>query len=365
MLSEQPCREPIQFHGVWVGPLRRTMRLALLSVIYSHPPGCAELNLWTIDDQTRDSATEALRPYLPKEQFHIRTVDTVSLLRDIQTTYPEMKPLLEEKRELFSDLRRDYGGLRLPAYSDTVRWLLLAAYGGVYIDADVLLMRSFRPLLSRDFWYRWGALTTCNTAVLHMEKGSRNTYKFLTDALRSSSAFRDLMHRLHPHAVHDMNLNLNGTVEQLPTIYFDPSWTLSELRSPALRWTVATYGMAHFKRFFRGQIVIKSPDEFSPGSFAHHWHNQWESNLVEGSVPLFFERYFFDLATKRELVLVHHDLTLFGGGGVSSADEVSESGGWGFRVNWILLKKGVFYCHQVLLFRHGWDETERNKVVRL
>jgi hypothetical protein len=42
-------------------------------------------------------------------------------------------------------------GTHLPAYSDALRFLLLTAYGGGNIDADVLLMRSFQPLYSRDF----------------------------------------------------------------------------------------------------------------------------------------------------------------------------------------------------------------------
>jgi len=151
-LSEQPCKEPIQFHVVWVRSIPRTARLGFLSVIYSHPPGCAELNLWTTDDETGQRANQTLSPYIPEEQLHIRTINEMSLVRDIQATFPEMKPLLEEKKALFSNLL-EYGGVKLPAYSDALRFLLLAAYGGVYVDADVLVMRSFRPLLSRDFWY--------------------------------------------------------------------------------------------------------------------------------------------------------------------------------------------------------------------
>lgn len=42
------------------------------------------------------------------------------------------------------------------ASSDYVRFVLLFLYGGLYIDADVLLLRDMRPFMgSMEWFYRW------------------------------------------------------------------------------------------------------------------------------------------------------------------------------------------------------------------
>ena len=38
-----------------------------------------------------------------------------------------------------------------------MRLVLLHNYGGVYFDADVLLLRDFAPILGQQFLYKWAA----------------------------------------------------------------------------------------------------------------------------------------------------------------------------------------------------------------
>lgn len=61
--------------------------------------------------------------------------------------------------QLSTTIYRLYAGPRsgdVVASSDYVRFILLFLYGGLYIDADVLLMRDMRPFMADLEWfYRW------------------------------------------------------------------------------------------------------------------------------------------------------------------------------------------------------------------
>jgi hypothetical protein len=222
-------------------------------------------------------------------------------MMDIRETFPSLGPLLEEREDIFSSLDQpDMDSL--PAYSDAIRFFLLAAYGGVYVDADVLIMRSFQPLLSRDFWYRWSIEPYCNTAVLHMKKGSPNAYKFLAHVLAQESSMDEITYLFHPARVSDINILIQGTMEMLPSAYFDPSWAMSDLYSPALQWSALTYGMGDYTSFFEDPRpfvkTIQSPQEFFFVSFAYHWHNQWTSEFQEHSIAAVFARHYEAMAAE-------------------------------------------------------------------
>ena len=303
LLLEQPCHNSTPFHTVWVGQVHRTVRLSLMSVVYSHPPGCVKMNLWTVDDQSRAAAHKTLLPYFPSGSLHVRVLHGTTLAMTIREIFPSLGPVLDEKESIFSDLNEP-GDQNLAAYSDAIRFLVLAAYGGVYMDADVLVMRSFQPLLSRDFWYRWSTQSFCNTAVLHMKKGSLNLFNLLQRTLRESSSVTQLGNLLSPVNVHARHDAINGGVEMLPSAYFDPTWVMYDVASPAITWTSSKYGMTSFPMFFQNPAAhvksIQRPEEFVTGCFAYHWHNQWESEFEELSVAAVFERYFESIATERK-----------------------------------------------------------------
>ena len=66
---------------------------------------------------------------------------------------------------------RAAGGLSTALLSDHVRLFILWRYGGVWLDADTVLLRDFAPLLEaihwRPFAYRWAQMPFINNAVLH------------------------------------------------------------------------------------------------------------------------------------------------------------------------------------------------------
>ncbi len=76
--------------------------------------------------------------------------------------------------------------------------LFLGAYGGVYLDCDMLLLRPLTPLLSRDFFYRWSFKPYCNTAAMHWALGSENAATILRAALDSTAVHRHNCGCSHP-----------------------------------------------------------------------------------------------------------------------------------------------------------------------
>jgi len=54
---------------------------------------------------------------------------------------------------------------------DLMRLLVLHKFGGVYFDADTLLLRDFTPLLNQQFDYYWGSdfrgVNNMNGAIMH------------------------------------------------------------------------------------------------------------------------------------------------------------------------------------------------------
>ena len=65
--------------------------------------------------------------------------------------------------------------------SDLFRLVILHNYGGVYFDADVLLLRDLAPIMAREWLYQWGSSCNfSNGAVANMHKKSELSKRLLT-----------------------------------------------------------------------------------------------------------------------------------------------------------------------------------------
>ena len=109
--------------------------------------------------------------------------------------------------------------------SDTARWLLLHRYGGIYLDADTLLLRDWEELWGYRgaFAYRWSRLPDYNTAILKMNKGSALGTFLLRTALRNGMD-------LHPMTIwrYIEDAGLEWLLYRLPDALFDPAWLNTE-----------------------------------------------------------------------------------------------------------------------------------------
>ena len=109
--------------------------------------------------------------------------------------------------------------------SDMARFVLCHRFGGIYLDADTILLRDWEELWGwrGAFAYRWSRLEKYNTAVLRMHKNSAlGTFLFRT-ALKNGLDF-------HPMSIskYTKDAYLEGLLLRLPDALFDSAWLNTE-----------------------------------------------------------------------------------------------------------------------------------------
>lgn len=109
--------------------------------------------------------------------------------------------------------------------SDMARFVLCHRFGGIYLDADTILLRDWEEIWGWKgaFAYRWSRLEKYNTAVLRMNKGSAlGTFLFRT-ALKNGLDF-------HPMTVsrYTADAHVEGLLLRLPDALFDSAWLNTE-----------------------------------------------------------------------------------------------------------------------------------------
>ncbi|KAJ4486009.1 hypothetical protein J3R30DRAFT_3282274 [Lentinula aciculospora] len=159
--------------------------------------------------------------------------------------------------------------------SDMARFVLCHRFGGIYLDADTILLRDWEELWGwrGAFAYRWSRLPRYNTAVLHMNKGSAlGTFLFRT-ALKNNLDF-------HPMTIsrYLKDAYLDGLLLQLPDALFDSAWLNTE------NYQRDQPPQPFFKAFedlFDTPVVSGAApsalgfDGFFKGAFSYHYHNFW------------------------------------------------------------------------------------------
>ncbi|KAF8169519.1 glycosyltransferase family 32 protein [Pholiota molesta] len=159
--------------------------------------------------------------------------------------------------------------------SDMARFVLCHRFGGIYLDADTILLRDWEELWGWKgaFAYRWSRLENYNTAVLRMNKGSAlGTFLFRT-ALKNGLDF-------HPMTVsrYTKDAHIEGLLLRLPDALFDAAWLNTENyqrdRPPQPYFT-------EFGDFFNTPTVNSAAPHalgfhgFFRGSYSYHFHNFW------------------------------------------------------------------------------------------
>jgi hypothetical protein len=137
-------------------------------------------------------------------------------------------------------------------------------------------------------------------AVFHLQFQSPNIRLLLQTALQHDPIHADLF---HPHALYHHLVQQNGTVELLPSAYFEPFWVAYDIYPMAQLIPRQRYGLDRFDPFFdpipvtnKNSMMISPPlpphQYFFPGAFAFHWHNQWTKSIMEHSITESFMQYF-------------------------------------------------------------------------
>lgn len=109
--------------------------------------------------------------------------------------------------------------------SDMARFVLCHRFGGIYLDADTILLRDWEELWGWKgaFAYRWSRLKKYNTAVLRMNKNSALGSFLFRTALKNGLDF-------HPMTVsrYTKDAHIEGLLLRLPDALFDSAWLNTE-----------------------------------------------------------------------------------------------------------------------------------------
>lgn len=159
--------------------------------------------------------------------------------------------------------------------SDMARFILCHRFGGIYLDADTIVLRDWEELWGwrGAFAYRWSRLKRYNTAVLHLNKGSALGQFIFRTALKNDLDF-------HPMTIsrYMEDAYLEGLLLRLPDALFDSAWLNTEYyqrdRPPQPYFT-------DFADFFETPVISSAApqafgfDGFFKGAFSYHFHNFW------------------------------------------------------------------------------------------
>jgi hypothetical protein len=244
------------YHCYWEGDLLEHHALSLRSLLLTQR-GSHEVWVW------RRPGTEA------------QDAGFLDRLHDPRVRRQEYVPaelcrgtVLEDRPELLS-------GLPPALASDAFRTLVLAQHGGVYFDLDILFLKDMRPLTAVDFFYGWSDQPFGNSAVAHFRPGSPDIERLLERGARLASFHPARLYRYEKLAP------LLDDTYVFPTFAFDPAWMAHD------RSTTINDYCNRLEDFFASTRPI-ALDDFFPGSYGYHWHNQWnrplDPNVMAGRI---------------------------------------------------------------------------------
>ncbi|GFZ03082.1 alpha 1,4-glycosyltransferase family protein [Actinidia rufa] len=168
----------VRFFMTWISSIdsfRDRELLAVESLFRSHPHGCLIIVSNSMDSSR---GVEILRPFLDKG-FHVNSIS------------PDFDYLLKHTvaESWFNRLRKgdvDPGEVSLGQnLSNLLRLALLYKFGGVYIDTDVILLKSLSKLRNvigaQTIDLETGNWSRLNNAVMVFDKGHPLLYKFIEE----------------------------------------------------------------------------------------------------------------------------------------------------------------------------------------
>jgi hypothetical protein len=242
--------EPVTFHMYWrqrragfwrkVRPFGRKQALVVKAFLASQDLSRCSLVLWSDEDL---SNAASLRQFAGNLTFRIyRPADEVrgTPLADRPELYRQ------EDRRVWRD-------------GDLFRILALHNYGGVYVDMDMVLLRSLGALLGQEFIYQWEDCDgVYNGALMHLWKGSDFARELIAGVMAIPPGEfnwgKDNLRRA---------VDLGRGVTVFPSPFFDTEWQADP----------------KFKPF----VNTPNSANFYDGAFAWHWHNRWDAPIQNGS----------------------------------------------------------------------------------
>jgi hypothetical protein len=249
------------FHCFWSGTLTWHHELSLKSLLLTQSE---PLEIWLWAPPETIAANEAFLDAMRGPSFRVQACVPDELMRGTP---------LEGHDELFAGKDAQFAGNSIEAaVSDAVRTLVMLRHGGIYFDLDMLFLADLRRLTGVEFIYPWSNQPFGNSALMHFRQASRNLSALAGHAAEVNSC--------HPRMMYWFDA-IDPLVEELmvwPEFLFDPAWIAHDTRTPINDHCLS------FKHFFRREAPPMSLATFYPGSYAYHWHNGWNCELIDASI---------------------------------------------------------------------------------
>ena len=242
--------EPVTFHMFWrerrgrFWPKRRRFgrrqALSVKAFLATQDLSKCSLVLWSDEDLSQN---EWLRPF--------RVYITLRIYEpEVEVRGTSLEPHWKIYRQRDARVYRD---------SDLFRILALHNYGGVYVDMDMVLLRSLGVFLDQEFVYQWDRYDgLCCNALMALRAGS----EFARELIRG-------VIEIPPGKYNWGRENLRRAIDRgrpiavFPSPFFDTEWQANEHFEPFRKTAAAT--------------------NFFEGAFSWHWHNRWDEPIETGS----------------------------------------------------------------------------------
>jgi len=181
---------------------------------------------------------------------------------------------ISNKAWIINYYERNHGDRRYK--TDMFRWIILSIYGGMYTDADTLMLRDVRDIEINNWSSKWGTDEYAECCILKLEKESDAYEQMFRNDPTNPQCFLNIKNNL-PEAFNWKYDNLRIT--SLPGVFFDIVWTLDTLGLKDLPFLTFN----HFDHFFQKTDKEVTLDNFFKGCFAYHWHNNWDAPELKDS----------------------------------------------------------------------------------
>ncbi|KAF8923975.1 hypothetical protein BGZ58_002317, partial [Dissophora ornata] len=189
---------PMDFHIFWRGPITDKLSLSSYSLLFTQPLDRARLHLWIDSTDLPDglpenyTQSEFAAPLVSEPLNRFITIHPWDQAAELAYAYGNQQT--EEEDPLAKGLKSSKH-VEPVAFSDEARFLILNRYGGIYLDADVLLLKDMSPFYDAgvEFAYEWSVTEMYNTAVLRLFPGSSVARRIL-DGARAREADDLKMH---------------------------------------------------------------------------------------------------------------------------------------------------------------------------
>lgn len=244
------------FHTYWYGEISAKQLLSIKSFLTTQDLTKYSLWLWLDIEGGYKTYTKNkfLKPVIPF--IKVMPYDPEHLIRN--TPLKHRSDLVNTKR-------------LLSARANYFRLLVLYKYGGAYFDLDMLFLRNMSGLINSypdDFCYQFSNFQYANNAFLKIRQESPALLQLfeIVDKWNSGHSWHIFLFK---HKQIDLLV--------LPCVFFDPLWLHNDGVDKATQVPFDSFSdfFEPVKRTNEKPFEETLINNFFPGAFAYHWHNNW------------------------------------------------------------------------------------------